>query len=225
MNRFTYKGKLRWKVAQAAEIRWWQNYLRKKDPKEYLAWKKQYWREFLDKLNVSVPVNAKVLDAGCGPAGIFTILNEHEVTAIDPLLDQYQNKLAHFQADQYPNCTFQNIALEALPTKARYDWVFCLNAINHVDDIELAMDRLLGVLNPSGTLVLSIDAHNKPWLKRIFSSLPGDILHPHQYTLSEYQQMLEVRELKIDQTELIDKQFIFNYYVLIARFIKPNDET
>ena len=29
---------LRWKIAQAAEIRWWQNYLGNRSEKEYLAW-------------------------------------------------------------------------------------------------------------------------------------------------------------------------------------------
>ncbi|MEM6726326.1 MAG: class I SAM-dependent methyltransferase [Bacteroidota bacterium] len=89
MNQFTKKGNWRWRLAQAAEIRWWQRYLRKKEPESYLSWKRDYWENFLEKIQCIVPSQAHILDAGCGPAGIFTIFPENQVTAIDPLLYHY----------------------------------------------------------------------------------------------------------------------------------------
>ena len=74
----------RWKIAQAAEIRWWQNYLKNKSTTEYADWKTQYWENLLeetgltflnesDKENPNKVENLRILDAGCGPAGIFMI--------------------------------------------------------------------------------------------------------------------------------------------------------
>ncbi|MCP4442199.1 MAG: class I SAM-dependent methyltransferase [Aureispira sp.] len=206
----------RWKIAQAVEIRWWQRYLKNKEKSDYLAWKTNYWRTFLDKCAVQVLEGAYCLDAGCGPAGIFTILDQQKVDAIDPLLDTYGSKIDHFNPEEYPYAKFKNQALEDLEGKDVYDYIFCLNAINHVSDIELCMDRLWAALKPKGTLVLSIDSHNYKVFKHIFRLLPGDILHPHQYDLKEYENMVTNRGGNIVQTIQIDKAFWFNYYTIVA---------
>jgi 2-polyprenyl-6-hydroxyphenyl methylase/3-demethylubiquinone-9 3-methyltransferase len=208
--------KLRWKIAQAAEIRWWQGYLKKKDKTTYLDWKKAYWTQFLEDCQLEVPVAATCADIGCGPAGIFTILEQQKVTAIDPLLDQYQEKLAHFDFEDYPNVNFQSMPLEKLADTQQYDYVFCLNAINHVADLEQCFDNLFLTVKKGGTLVVSIDAHNHTILKHIFRALPGDILHPHQYDLEEYQSMLTSRGATITTSIHKDKAFFFDYYVLVA---------
>ena len=49
------------------------------------------WTNFLADTGYTIPVNSICLDAGCGPAGIFTILNEQQVTALDPV-DAYTAK-------------------------------------------------------------------------------------------------------------------------------------
>ncbi len=208
---------LRWKVAQAAEIRWWQKYLAKKQPENYRSWKMEYWQDLLSKIGVSPEKGATALDAGCGPAGIFMALRQQKVTAIDPLLEQYESKLEHFSRADFPNVHFQNVPLEAYSTETPFDIVFCLNAINHVADLPLSFDKLVNATRPGGQLVVSIDAHNYSWLKHVFRLLPGDILHPHQYDLEEYQAMLEGRNCTIEQTHLHRKEGIFNYYIIVAR--------
>lgn len=207
---------LRWKIAQAAEIRWWRRYLDKKDKGEYLTWKKNYWHRFLKRTGLRIENGARILDAGCGPAGIFTILTQYHITAIDPLLEDYVQQLAHFDINDYPGVSFNQITIESFEESNAFDYIFCLNAINHVADIDLAMDRLIKALLPGGTLVLSIDAHNYGWLKRIFQLLPGDVLHPQQYDLEDYQLMLRKRKCDIKASYLQKKEWIFNYYVLIA---------
>lgn len=210
-------AKLRWKIAQAAEIRWWQSYLAKRSKPDYLSWKKDYWQKLLNRLEIDINPSDQILDAGCGPAGIFMIFPNHKVDAVDPLLEDYEAKLAHFQPEEYPWTTFHPVGLERYDTSKKYDQVFCLNAINHVEDLDQSFDNLVALTKPGGTLVVSIDAHNHQWLKKIFRLLPGDILHPHQYDLQEYEAMLESRGCQIERTLLIDEARIFNYYTLIAR--------
>lgn len=208
---------IKWRLAQYLELQWWRRYLQPKDPAAYLAWKKNYWTKLLQALQppLNLPKHAHILDAGCGPAGIFTALPHHRVVALDPLLGAYQARLApFFLPKQYPNVQFREQALESLTDLAAYDAVFCLNVINHVADIRRAVCQLVAALRPHGYLVLSIDAHNYPLFKHLFRLIPLDALHPHQYDLSDYQQMLP-SNLQHQKTLRYDTGFFFDYYVLI----------
>lgn len=207
---------LRWKIAQAAEIRWWQNYLNGKSEKDYIIWKKEYWTNFLKQINVMPTKGTNVLDVGCGPAGIFINLAEQKVTALDPLLDQYSEKLPHFSPQNYPWTDFVTSPFEKYQTKQQFDTIFCLNAINHVADLDLCFDKLVSLTKSGGTLVVSIDAHNYSLFKHLFRLIPGDILHPHQYDLKEYEQMLTDRNCTLTKTELIKSEFFFDYYCLVV---------
>ncbi len=207
---------LRWKIAQSAELKWWQNYLKKKPESDYRIWKKAYWTSFFESLDLSIEKNASILDAGCGPAGIFMIFDDYKVTAIDPLLDEYEAKLPHFDKKMYPFVDFKTLSLEELPDAPQHDWVFCLNAINHVDDLEKSFQKLVAATKPGGKLVVSIDAHNHNFLKHIFRAIPGDILHPHQHGLKDYEEMLARQGCKVEASILKDEAFIFNYYVLVG---------
>lgn len=211
---------LRWKIAQLAEIRWWQNYLSKRDASEYLSWKKNYWQTFLERIGITPLPEQRVLDIGCGPAGIFIQLTSQQVTAVDPLLSQYASKLDHFDVADYQHVTFCTQALEVYQADTPFPLVFCINAINHVSDLPLAWDRLVESTAVGGTLVVSIDAHNYRFLKHLFRLLPGDILHPHQYDLSEYCAMLSARNCNITRTIRYKKEGIFDYWVLVAKRVQ-----
>ncbi len=209
----------RWKIAQAAEIRWWQGYLKNKPTTDYAVWKTKYWQDLLAEIGLESKntEGGKILDAGCGPAGIFMIFKNQDVDALDPLLNEYAAKLPHFRKENYPNVQFFSQPLESFSDKKDvYDTVFCLNAINHVADLQRAFDVLVDATKAGGTLVVSIDAHNYGFLKTIFQALPGDVLHPHQFDLAEYSTMLTARGCRIERTLLKKAEFIFNYYVLVA---------
>lgn len=210
--------RFRWKIAQAAELIWWKRYLKRKSVEEYLHWKKDYWNALLNKIgmqNADVATN-KIADVGCGPAGIFIVFEQAEVDAVDPLLDEYHQQLPHFKKQLYPRVIFHNLPLELFCPAHSYDYVFCLNAINHVADLKRCIDKLVNAVAENGKLVLSVDAHNYSFLKNIFRSMPGDILHPHQYDLQEYEAMLTQRGCRIERTYLHKKERIFSYYILVA---------
>ncbi|MFT5619638.1 MAG: 2-polyprenyl-3-methyl-5-hydroxy-6-metoxy-1,4-benzoquinol methylase, partial [Arenicella sp.] len=128
---------LKWKLAQFAEIRWWQNYLKSKSATDYKAYKTDYWKKFLNEIepDFSFKPEDKILDAGCGPAGLFIILNQNETTAVDPLLGKYEENLSHFSKSNYPNVNFVESGLEGFVENEAFDHVFCLNCINHVADL------------------------------------------------------------------------------------------
>ena len=212
------KINVKWKLAQKLEYLWWKRYLKKKNPSEYLIKKKQYWDRLLNEIGTSVKLtkDAVVLDAGCGPSGIYMSLSDCKVDAIDPLLNKYQH-LSVFQPEQYSWTQFKTMPIEALDVQAKYDVVFCMNAINHVNDLERCYQNLLNALKPGGILVLSTDAHRSQLLKKIFQLLPGDMLHPIQLDIDEYAAYLEKYSASLVQKIRFKRELIFDYYILIAQ--------
>ncbi|MEZ5003851.1 MAG: class I SAM-dependent methyltransferase [Chitinophagales bacterium] len=209
----------KWRMAQKLELKWWQNYLGKKDVQTYLEWKRQYWLDFLSALQdtVQIPSSDSVLDAGCGPAGVFTVIDAQNVVAVDPLLEAYEQNLDHFSRAMYPQVQFETSSIEMYRPAIPFDIVFCLNAINHVADIELAFDKLFDWLKPQGQLIVSIDSHNYKFLKTIFRWIPGDALHPHQYDLEDYRKFITDRNGEILQEVNSKPGNIFDYWVLVVR--------
>jgi SAM-dependent methyltransferase len=213
------KTTLKWRVAQGRELSWWQGYLKKKDKDGYLHWKKNYWYGILDPIKKDIILNVEddVLDAGCGPAGVFIVLDRYKVDAVDPLIDQYEEKLTHFKKSYYPKVNFFSVPLEQYNTDKNYQCIFCMNAINHVADLTAAFDKLISVTKNKGYVIISIDAHNHNSFKKLFRLIPADVLHPHQYDLKEYEDMLTTRNCSIVVSKLLKHEFFFNHYLLVAR--------
>lgn len=211
--------KLRWSIAQQVELWWWNNYLKNKTLAQYHQWKNNYWKKFLEELSFDNKIDLSsntILDIGCGPAGIFMLFQEASITAVDPLILKYEERLSHFKREFYPNVKFISKSLENFESDSKFNFIFCLNAINHVNDITLSIENLSKLLATNGQLIVSVDAHKHNWLKNIFQIIPGDILHPHQYNLMEYCKFLTDNNLGIHKKILFKEGNIFDYYVIIA---------
>jgi trans-aconitate methyltransferase len=208
---------LRWALAQKLELIWWKRYLRPQGPEAYLARKRAYWERVLEQTGVEPRPGQSALDAGCGPAGIFMALPQLHTDAVDPLLDQYAQSLPHFDTAAYPWVRFHSVAFEDWTPSQTYDLVFCLNALNHFRDLHASLSRLKTALAPNGLLLLAIDAHRFSFLKPIFQLLPGDALHPHQYTLADYRNMLESHGIQILRAQTLKQGRIFDYVALVGR--------
>lgn len=208
----------KWQIAQSIEIKWWQNYLKNKEVAPYLAWKKQYWQGLLDKIKeyYIIQPNSTILDMGCGPSGIYMALQEHRVDAIDPLLDAYSANIKHFNKLDYAHVNFTSKAFEDFEITKKYDVIFCMNAINHVKNLEDCYLKMSQALAPNGLLVVTIDAHNYNFFKYLFRAIPGDMLHPYQFDLKEYDSFLEKNNIKVEQNICLKKEFFFDHYMQIA---------
>lgn len=211
------KSSKRWKIAQWFELRWWKNYLATKDTAEYLYWKKKYWNGLLEKCakHLSWKEGDAVLDTCCGPAGIFIVLEKYRCVAIDPLLDEYEKNLPLFNRKNYPVVEFVNQPLEDFSSPGKFSVVFSLNAINHVQNLQMCLVNCCDAITPGGQLVLTIDAHNFSFFKFLFRLIPGDILHPVQDDLNGYTNLFESRGLKLKLSERLKKEFFFSHYLLV----------
>jgi 2-polyprenyl-6-hydroxyphenyl methylase/3-demethylubiquinone-9 3-methyltransferase len=207
-----------WKLAQRLEWWWWKRYLKSKNPEDYLVWKRKYWTDFLQNLPAEFHflTENKILDAGCGPAGIFIILEKNTVTALDPLLCQYDS-LPHFDRSRYPYCTFETMSLEDYTLENDYDYIFSLNAINHVADIACSIKNIYNNLKNGGKAIISTDVHRYQALKHILRIIPTDALHPQQHDKDDYHTLMRNIGFKnIQAISLKPENPMFDYICFIA---------
>lgn len=210
----------RWRFAQYLERRWWRNYLRGKSSEEYLRDKQAYWARTLDQLDWEPVPGRRVLDAGCGPAGVFIYLADKErVTALDPLLERYETDLSIFRRADYPTVDFLAQQLETtFDETGTFEAIYCFNAINHVDNWGRALDALTAHARPGTRLLLTSDVHRHRWLLPIFRALPGDALHPQQHGPEAYREALKNRGWQLEWEQVLRTEAIFNYTAWVATF-------
>ena len=185
-QRFRKRMSLRWRIAQKLELAWWRCYLARRPSTAYLRAKKRYWERLLDAAGPELRPASRILDAGCGPAGIFLVLDGHEVVAIDPLLPAYRKHLPVFDPARYPWVVFEAYPLEHFTDAKGFDLACCMNAINHVEDWEGCLRQLHQLLRPGGRLLLSVDVHRRKGWQRLLQGTGVDLLHPHQHRQAEY---------------------------------------
>jgi 2-polyprenyl-6-hydroxyphenyl methylase/3-demethylubiquinone-9 3-methyltransferase len=213
---YTPKRK-RWQLAQFLEFRWWKRYLRGQDPTDYLRRKQAYWARVTDELGLEIRPGERVLDAGCGPAGIFIHLHDRqEVTALDPLLSSY-DRLTIFDRQRYPGVRFVEQALEEAGQLGSFDTIYCFNAINHVADWEASLDVVTRLARAEGRLILTSDVHRHAWLLPLFRAVPGDMLHPQQHPAAAYREALAERGWVIERELLMRQERIFEYRAWVCR--------
>lgn len=207
----------RWQRAQRAELRWWKKYLSRKDLSEYRKWKVAYWKSLLARLPDVLPAEtgADVLDAGCGPAGIFMALSQYRVVAADSLLEQYDD-LDVFVRDDYPWVEFRAHSIE-LPFGQRFRAAFCMNVLNHVLDLRSALNNMYEAVSESGYLIMTIDVHRTRLFRWLLSVSSFDRLHPHQYSLDDYSGMLADQGFAVMHSEPIWKRGPMAHWLLVAQ--------
>lgn len=202
---------LRWRLAQWLELRWWKRYLGKQERENYLEWKKEYWRSFLADLGLNKDelLEKRILDLGCGPAGL-AIFEELKIESVDSLALQYEKRGLKMHRQGILNATIENFS-----SHENFDFVFCVNAINHVDDLAAAL-RNLRKLSSGAKLVISTDLHLFKPIKRLFSLLQWDVLHPQQITKNEFINLLNKCEFSIQKEKVLKSGWVFCYTVFIA---------
>lgn len=208
----------RWRIAQLAEQFWWKKYLKNKEIDEYLVWKKKYWKDFLENIKIQPQEGQTCLDLGCGPAGMFIILDHQLTTAVDPLIEKYKN-LKHFNPINYPNVKFIESTIENFETDKPFNLVFSTNAINHVNNWEKAFASIFNSSAKDGYVIISSDMHRYNWLKTIFRSFQWDVLHPQQHSYDDYINFIEENfpDFKLVEEKCIQKSTIFEYWVFVYK--------
>ena len=101
----------------------------------------------------------RVLDIGCGPRGS---LEWADMTAqrvgLDPLVPGYLKLGADKHKMEYVASGSENIPFPS----GHFDIVACLNALDHVDDLEATIREIKRVAKPGGLFLLSVETDHPP---------------------------------------------------------------
>lgn len=114
------------------------------------------------------PPPARVLEVGCGAGDLARAVHAagHEVLAVDPEAPE--------------GAIFRRTTLEHLGDAGPFDAAVASYALHHIEALDLALDRLVGLLEPRGTLVVQefgwdrVDRATAEWYGRHGGAQPVD---------------------------------------------------
>jgi SAM-dependent methyltransferase len=170
-----------------------------------------------------VIVGKKILDAGCGTGHLTLDLLQYgyDVTAID-----YSDELVNFTKKtisdaQYSanvfSCDLISITDFNLPL---FDTIVCLDVIEHIENDIIALMNLYSLLNPGGTLILSVPAN-----KWIYGRRDKNVGHFRRYNRKELIKKIEDAGFTINSIRYWDFIGIFPVLLFEKIFSLPVDET
>ena len=118
--------------------------------------RRDFWNEYLDVIRRHRPFQPgdRVLDVGCGPAGIITAVEDFcERYGVDPLMDffggEYELSPAiHYSQQQGETLDFEDGFFQA---------VACVNVLDHTRDWQAVLREIGRVLAPGGCFLLELD--------------------------------------------------------------------
>lgn len=103
----------------------------------------------LDQLDTHL---MQVLEVGGGPCPVSDLLNCRRRVVVDPLASQY--------AEFFPVPDHVELQAEDMDFGSEFDLVICTNALDHVEDPEVAMERMDIALKPGGFMAVLCAENN-----------------------------------------------------------------
>jgi len=142
-------GKPRWSASQKAEILKLQ---REGLDESYASAGKRY-DAIVQSLSEPLPINAAILDIGCGAVCTAKLFNSSNTTYLDPLMDDFKR---NFPGELPDGELIAGNAEEVDKPDGSYDLIICLNSLSFVLNPELVIHEIRRLLKADGTFVVSI---------------------------------------------------------------------
>jgi len=152
--------------------------------------------------------NLNILDLGCG-AGIFLDkLHEISQNQKNYHLTGTDTNAKVLELDK-PYSLIQSDLATKLPFKDQeFDVVFCLDVLEHCQDLNIPLKEISRILKPNGHLIVSVPTENffykcsRFLLKGTFSMQEGPAAGPHHHTAYQVRKLIknyfkEIKNLKI----------------------------
>ena len=203
----------RWKSAQESEREYW----RKKEiliknervsGLEWYNWRANELRLLLEKVGLCRNDNGqmRVLEIGCGPVGIISYIQGKERIGIDPLNSFYLTK-EHLIKYRDRNVIYKTGTAEKLTFNDNsFDLVIIDNCIDHVKDLNSAMNEIHRVLDQNGILYLTVNCRNRMgyFVHRALSKCKIDKSHPYTFTKNKALDLIKISGFTLIYHETLD---------------------
>ena len=107
----------------------------------------------VDALQNPLPLDASILDIGCGAVCTAKLFNSANTTYLDPLLDDFKRTFP----GELPEGEFIAGMIEEIHKPDRsYNLILCLNTLGYVLNPELALHEIRRLLKADGSFVISL---------------------------------------------------------------------
>lgn len=137
---------------------------------------KHWWfvarRAILKSLINRFRLEGKTLEIGPGTGGNLELFNS-DVTVLEPSAE----------AIKFLSCRNVKIIkgkLGEVETKERFQFIACLDVLEHLDNDKESLKQIFNLLEPEGKLLLTVPAYNFLW-----SSHDEELHHKRRYNLTE----------------------------------------
>ena len=123
------------------------------------------------RIDRSYYVGKRVIDIGCGPRGSLEWLEDAALrVGIDPLMSDYIRLGVTNHAANYVAATAERLPFAT----ASFDVVTSINALDHVDDLELTLAEIARVLVSGGRFFFLVEIHPEATLSEPIT-IPWDL--------------------------------------------------
>ncbi len=181
----------------------------------------RYDRWLLDEFGPCV--GQRVLEVGCGLGNLLVHFADRQfVVGIDICADCINAIKLRF-ANQ-PNIVVlrHDITDPRVLSLAelRFDTLVALNVLEHIEDDEIALAHMCGLLQPGGSLVLVVPAH-----ERLFGAMDRAIGHCRRYCMSTLLPKLERSGFEMTACKLVNAAGALGWMIngrLLKRSTPPN---
>lgn len=157
--------------------------------------------------------NGEILEIGSGLGNISKYFFENnQKIFLSDIRDNYisflQNKFNLIDSRVFKlNIADENFENNYPQLLYKFDSVFCLNVVEHIENDKLAMKNILKMLKPSGLAVILVPAHQK-----LFNKIDTSLQHFKRYTKKTLTNI-------VSKDATIQKTFYFNAMGIPAWFI------
>ena len=153
---------------------------------------------FWDRIRYAIQLsdihnNQKVLDVGCGMGHLFEKILERNIRCELVGIDFNEN----IKKLSMPGCRFIIEDVRRLTFQDNYfDIVFALDALEHIKDVDIAIEEIKRVLRPNGEFIIT--GPTESWfykfcrflIKGTFSAVKGPGTGVHYHTINSLNEMI-----------------------------------
>lgn len=119
-----------------------------------------------DYVQKQIKPNSTVLDVGCGSGVLSYLLSKKgcKVTGVD--IDKNR---VNFCKKRYPNIKFLQQDILKLDLKDKFDYVLCLDTLEHLNNPEIAVKNLKKHMKPNSKLIIGVPTRIYLTLEPVFN--------------------------------------------------------
>ena len=122
---------------------------------EYKRRNRIYYQTLMQAVKKQIPNNnCTILDIGCGTGSILSFLKPHLGIGIDNSSEMI--KLAKDKYKHLYNLKFRVHDIEKRPVSGRFDYILLLDVIEHLQNINQAMENICKIMNDDTLLIVSM---------------------------------------------------------------------